>query len=402
LFFPIFLIIIAGLVEVSHLVITQNRVSNAARIGARFGANGGEDDGITLVALNAVTQTMELDEERWDMWVVRGTVNDDGTGFTDWEFEHAYGLSRTEAFSNVNESEVQQQVLEELQTDQFGSSNPAIAGGLRVVGAYLIYDAESILGLDAMPGLIGFNSIEGLNVMRVTGLDIEQTNGCSAFPIAVHVGGRSVTPPDSGGNPYPQPNQFDYPDPPPSYESFINHVPDVPITEAKEGYVYKVQNGFGEGNFGWLLWNEGRPSNAGSLAGSIGWPGDSNDYTNHGDNQIYPAADEYPWIVRGYVEPGDPTDTSLHVGDWVAANTGSVNANAVRDAVAQHVDRERTLRLIVWEEAQQQGTNGQYRIYGFAIFRLHGYHLSQGQGGSWILGEFIRWDESCGQVSETP
>ena len=47
LFFPIFIILLAGLVEVSQLLITQNRVSSAARAGARFASNGGEDVGIS-------------------------------------------------------------------------------------------------------------------------------------------------------------------------------------------------------------------------------------------------------------------------------------------------------------------------------------------------------------------
>ena len=35
LFLPIFIIVLAGLIEVSQLVITQNRVSQAARTAAR-------------------------------------------------------------------------------------------------------------------------------------------------------------------------------------------------------------------------------------------------------------------------------------------------------------------------------------------------------------------------------
>jgi hypothetical protein len=53
--------------------------------------------------------------------------------------------------------------------------------------------------------------------------------------------------------------------------------------------------------------------------------------------------------------------------------------------------------LIIWGNAAGQGTNTLYQVVRFGIFKLHGYHISQGQGGSWILAEFIRWDDSCGQ-----
>ena len=60
LFLPILIILLAGIVELSQLVITQNRVSNAARAATRFGANGGEDEGIVIVALDTVTQTLDI------------------------------------------------------------------------------------------------------------------------------------------------------------------------------------------------------------------------------------------------------------------------------------------------------------------------------------------------------
>ncbi|MCB8979548.1 MAG: pilus assembly protein [Ardenticatenaceae bacterium] len=82
LFFPIFVILLAGLVEVSQLLVTQNRVSSAARAGARFASDGGEDAGIVTVVLNNVTQTLEIDPEVWDIWSIRATVNSAGTELT--------------------------------------------------------------------------------------------------------------------------------------------------------------------------------------------------------------------------------------------------------------------------------------------------------------------------------
>ena len=88
LFFPIFIILLAGLVEVSQLLITQNRVSSAARAGTRFASDGGEDSGIVTVVLNNITQTLQTDQGVWDIWSVRATMNPDGNGIEDedWEF----------------------------------------------------------------------------------------------------------------------------------------------------------------------------------------------------------------------------------------------------------------------------------------------------------------------------
>lgn len=406
LFIPIFLILIAGVVEVSQVTVTKNRVTSAARASTRFGANGGENAGMVTTFQRSITQTMSVEEGRWDMWVFRGTIDVNGTAFDKWEVKHTYGVSDTQKAPVFKEDKLKQAVLDELRYDHNG--NPITNDNLsklEVLGTYLIFDTESLLGLEAFPLLESMYSVTSLNVMRVSST-VEATEGCTGFPIAVHEGARSVTPPGQGSNPYPNSNEFDYPTVlPPTYNSFYHHEDNVPLREAREGTVFRIQNGFGNGNFGWLHWNQGRPASANTLAGSLSWPGDSADYTDHGDNSIFPAAAEYPHIVRGYVEPGDSNDTSLHVGDWVAANTGSINANSVRSALQENVQRGRTLRVIVWDSAAQQGNNGQYKISGFATFRLVGYHLSQGgsrNGSSWILAELVAWDTSCGQVAEFP
>lgn len=405
LFLPIFLVMLAGLIEVSQLVITQNRVSQAARVSSRFGAGGGQDEGMVVVALNSVTQTLGMTPAEWDMWVVRGQVNEQGTAIEadTWEFNHAYGISNTVDFNQIDEAVIQTQVMDELQR---GVSNPgdypALVGGIQFVGLYALHDINSILGLDAIPYLTDLYTIRGFSIMRQTSDKVVVTNGCDAFPIAVHYLTRSVTPPDSGANPYPPANQFTYPNNPPTYNSFIPpHRPDIPLMEAREGDIFFVQQGFGAGNFGWTAWNQGIAVSANTLADSLTWPGDSIDYTNYGDGG-QPATPLYPWVVRGYVNPIDTSDIAMHVGDWVAANTGSVNSNAVNNRLQGHIDRDRNLRLIIWNDSAQTGSNGRYQIMGFAIFKLHGYRLSQAQGGSWILAEFIKWDNSCGQVDVTP
>lgn len=400
LFLPVFIVILAGLIEVSQLVITQNRVSQAARVSSRFGANGGQNDGMAIVALNSVTQTLQMGDDQWDMWVVRGEIDSTGTAFVPgtWEFEHVYGISNTVSYTDIDETTIQNEIFGDLQANNLPSNN------IKVVGLYALHDVESILGLDALPFLNDVYTIQGFSIMRQLGDVVEQTNGCAAFPIAVHHGVRSVNPPGAGSNPYPNPGDFDNNNPP-AYDDFVNnpppHRPDIPLLDAKAGDVYYVQQGFGSGNFGWLRWNNGINVSANTLAGSLSWPGDSLDYADHGDGG-QPATPLYPHVVRGYVNPDDTSDLALNIGDWVAANTGSINSNAVRTILREHITKAsegRELRLIVWDTARNPGSNGEYQIYGFAIFKLHGYHLSQSQGGSWILAEFMRWDTSCGQVA---
>lgn len=383
LFFPIFVILLAGVVEVANILVTQNRVTSATRASTRFAADGGEDAGIATVALNTVTQTLETSEDVWDIWSIRGEINDQGNGFVPntWQFTHIYGISNTTTVGDVDESAIQAQVLDELQRDQNGNKDISLASGLRFVGTYAIHDIESILGLNALPQFQNLMSVQELTVMRITAQSLQNTNGCTGFPIAVNDGIRSVTQ-------ALYPTSATYPATMPNYNTFVNHTPNVPLSDAEEGDLFLIQNGFGSGNFGWIRWNDGINPSAQTLEHSLTWPGDSDDYTP------LPNGD-----VRGYIEPGDNTDRAMHIGDWVSANTGSVNASGVRAQLNQHVSRERTLRVIIWDQAQQQGQNGQYHIVGFGIFRLIAYQLSQ-SGGSWILAEFIRMDNSCGQQTQ--
>lgn len=403
LFFPIFILLLAGLVEVSQLLITQNRVSSAARASTRFAADGGQDEGMVTVVLNNITQTLQTEDTVWDIWTVRATVNDAGNGFGGaggaWSFTHVYGVSNTVRFYEVDETAVQARILDEIQRDEFDNQPSGIAAGLRIVGTYAIHDVESILGLDAMEQLAGFSSLEALSVMRITANTQNATNGCAAFPIAVHEGARSVTAPGTGSNPYPNSGDFTYPSNPPVYDSFSAHDDDVALLDAQEGDVFRIRQGFGSGNFGWLLWNTGVSGNANTLENSLTWPGDSTDYSPCSGPGCPGGAgvpgSGFPSNVPGYIEPIDPTDQAIHVGDWIAANTGTVNSSGVRSTLQSHITLDRNLRVIVWGNSEQTGSNGRYQVSGFAIFRLIGYNLSQ----QWILAEFIRWDDSCGQVN---
>ena len=77
LFLPILIVMLAGVVEVSNLLIAQNRLVTASRMAAGFGATnyiredwtqaGGTADAMGIVALNTVTHTMALSPDLWDI-----------------------------------------------------------------------------------------------------------------------------------------------------------------------------------------------------------------------------------------------------------------------------------------------------------------------------------------------
>ena len=121
------------------------------------------------------------------------------------------------------------------------------------------------------------------------------------------------------------------------------------------------------------------------------WPGDSQNY------ELGPGGK-----FAGYQEPGDPTDRELNIGDWVKSSTGSINSSGTRGVFNGHIQKERQLRVIIWDNTQKVTGDNMYRVAGFAIFRMLGYSLDQSDG-SWILAEFIRMDDSCGQeIASTP
>src|SRR5438128_1754553 len=70
--------------------------------------------------------------------------------------------------------------------------------------------------------------------------------------------------------------------------------------------IMDIYNGVEAGNFSWLTWT-GDPSEA-ALETSLTAPGDSSSYVN----------------------PDDPTDNEINVGDWVTGRPGVSNRSSIR------------------------------------------------------------------------
>lgn len=132
-----------------------------------------------------------------------------------------------------------------------------------------------------------------------------------------------------------------------------------------------VLNGTEPGNFGWLSWS-GSPSTP-TLVTSLTPPGDSSTYIN----------------------PNDPDDHSVSVGDWVRGNPGVSNSSFVRNAL----DTLKTIDIDVpvWDVVEGDGGNMQYRISDFVRIRIINYNLpKQNQISAIFLGY------SCGSGTPTP
>jgi cell division septation protein DedD len=114
------------------------------------------------------------------------------------------------------------------------------------------------------------------------------------------------------------------------------------------GASLNVFEGGGSGNFGWVTWDG--TANATSLAGML-----SN------------------LVGYTYVNPNDPSDNSLELGDWVMGNTGISNASSVRTALDGHLGAE--VIVLVWGDYTGSGGGAAYRTVGYSRVILTGYNL---------------------------
>lgn len=108
--------------------------------------------------------------------------------------------------------------------------------------------------------------------------------------------------------------------------------------------------GGGPGNFGWLSWTG--ESSSTTLATSLTPPGDSDTYVN----------------------PNDPSDHEVSLGDWIDGRPGLQNSQAVRDALDLLVGSP--ILIPVWDTATGSGNNALYHVTGFALVQITGYELT--------------------------
>ncbi len=133
-----------------------------------------------------------------------------------------------------------------------------------------------------------------------------------------------------------------------------------------------IYNGTQPGNFGWLTW-AGSPS-VGTLVTSLTPPGDS--YT--------------------YLNPSNPADHVVSVGDWIQGRPGVANSSDVRAAL----DGLKTIDIVVpvWDAAAGGGNHATYRVVNFARMRLTDYDLSDENR---ISARFLGY-ATCADVNLVP
>ena len=100
--------------------------------------------------------------------------------------------------------------------------------------------------------------------------------------------------------------------------------------------------GMNSGDFGWLSWNG--VTTTVSLTASLTFPGDS----------------------ASYVNPNDPTDHTLSIGDWVSGRPELNGEEGVDDAIETLLATNYKLLVPVWDQAAGEGANLRYRVSGFA------------------------------------
>ncbi len=387
---PILVLVLAGLVEVTQLAVTQNRISTAARNASRYAANGGEDVGMRNTVLNTITGTLLLSSGVWDIWSIRAEVDSTGDIQADsFLFEHIYGDGLTEEYGATNtaqfEDELRIRVQDELRKDNSGAVVGDLGADLDIVGTYILHDIETILGLNILPNLLGFNTVQGFSVMRRASLaaSVYTTGGCNGvFPIALEEHVQTVTESEYDSL------AFSHPVAKPIWETFSGQ-PENPtlLQAAKEGNIFKLDLGTSATNHNWLKWNitttalfEGNSV----LAGSLIWPGNNNDYEDRGDTPL--------GSFRGFEDATEPGDLEMHEGDWVVQDTiNGFAGTGVTAALNDHIDTNRALRLVLWDDSAGGYNPSRFQISGFGIFRLRAY------GSDWILVELVRLDNSCGQ-----
>jgi hypothetical protein len=429
------MLLVVGTIEVGNLLNTQNKVSTASRSATVYGAARFSGDDFTVnndwamemanVAVQNVANTLVADPSTWDVWSIKLTTNDDGTGFSQWIAVHSYGNHNVVDVTEWSalEQQIQLDILEKLKEDGADASN------LEAVSVVDFHERERILGISF---IFPDNTVRlrGLTVARVDRPPIVTT--CLIMPIAIRVDQYSyypsnyVGPSISGyrGDPIDQPdarkrniwspNEFAFPQSSDDWDyilpgdeiytvpnptvfeqpnNFFDNVPGVPLLYAQKGYIYEARTHVEDGDssaFGWLDWNS-PPDSASNLADGLSYP--NGNYLDPDDGYVGSPMDMDIANGRG---DGDGT---LEVGEWVQVSTGNISSGEgqIRDLI----DNGRPVRIIVYDLEEGGGSNRIFRVAGFVLVRMVGYKFGGQQETRKVGVEFIRWEDSCsGQLEE--
>ena len=465
LFMPIFLFMLAGLAEVGNLLITQNRVTTASRMSAGFGASNYDKNNFTvttaidmgIVAINTVTETMDLSPDMWDIWSIRAKTNSPSSladlDFDFFETVHAYGNNQVIAEALWNDT-LKQQIQDKMLADL--KSWPSGSTDLEVVASAPFNKVETILGLPIWQWS-GFKNLQAMTVMRVNQLN--QMTGCPVLPITIRLNQFSIYPwnwdrgPEEDlnklGEKHPNdpvdlfpigsgPGGWEYPQKPePVYKDLeviktdsVTTVPDenygyqyqlnipgvslqkaIADIDAAAGNIYWAREQGVDGNFGWLRWDK---KGSASLKTSLTYPGDFITEYPDSDADEDNTGDPLPEGVKS----GDGDDI-LELGEWLQNETG--NVAAAQGIIEGYVKSGLPVVIIVYgttnadllsEEQKVTGDNALFQIYDFIKVRLLGFSFQGGQGqgkdpgsgesAKWILFQFLTSEVTCGETENPP
>ena len=141
------------------------------------------------VALNTITETLEIEEERWDIWSIAALTNDEGNGFRVFTYTQVYGNNNVVSSSewNSNLTDIQDDIIEALQAEC--EHNVLDCADIEVVASVPYFRQDAILGLNVAKWA-NLDKLRGLTVMRVDDRPSELASigdGCPLLPIAIRV-----------------------------------------------------------------------------------------------------------------------------------------------------------------------------------------------------------------------
>jgi len=375
---PILLILFLGVVEVGWTLRDFVAVQSANREAARFGARGRYLDfsqtNLDQIGYPLVIQH-ELDSLAGQLGMNVGAADPNATvivshvlvdtgpchgGADDpldnmiltpytpgyGHFMATYGQPRTTRvdFGALVNDMIAENV--QFNCDQQARNPTAIPSVNSVVIVETFYEHPLLVMSPLMSAFVGDQhgliELYSRTIMRITadsrGSQSSSDQGCEVYPIAVHT------------------------------SSVAGLEPGDTIND--------IFNGAGEGNFGWLRWNDNSGSN-------------SETYLNEEFQNPRLSA-------NAYLNPCDPngTDTYLNAGDCIWGMTGTINGTDIRNDMEALRSGGIIIRIPVWDTSEGSGSNTTYHVDRFIRVRITGYDLPPGQGGS-ISAEFVGEDENA-------